>query len=166
MCLTKIAGVCVLAAQITHGGTYSTPEMGFEAELINANTHEVTTISTKHLYEDEQTNFYVGGSLYLENTRLSLGYNSGIDTAKFDVSKAYTIGIDQVFGVTDKLDVILSGSTTIGGEARHTVCTDQRGLEFNCLNPLSPKNARQELDEMTPEHKTPYNLGVKLRYKF
>ena len=164
MCV-KILGMCLIAAQLTSVGTYDAPEMGYVKELYNTRG-ETYTIDTRNLYEDEQTNFYVGGDLYFEDTRLSLGYNSGVDTAKFDISKTYTIGIDHRVDITDNLDVILSGSTAIGGEVRHTVCQDSRGYEFNCLNPLSPNPAREELASITPDNKQPYTLGVKFRYRF
>ena len=161
MCV-KIFGMCLMAAQLTSVGTYDTPEMGYHEELLDGQI----VIDTRDLYEDEQTNFYVSGDLYFEDTRVSLGYNSGVDTAKFDVSKTYSIGIDHRVDITNNLDVILSGSTSIGGDVRHSVCTDSRGLEFNCLNPLSPANAREELASITPESNTPYALGIKVRYRF
>ena len=164
MCV-KILGMCLVAAQLTSVGTYDAPEMGFVKEVYDTQGNPVM-IDTRNLYEDEQTNFYVGGDLYFEDTRVSLGYNSGIDTAKYDVGKSYSIGIDHRVDITDNLDVILSGSTSIGGDVRHSVCTDSRGLEFNCLNPLSPANAREELASITPESNTPYALGIKVRYRF
>ena len=166
MCLTKIAGMCI-AAQLTAGGTYNTPQMGYNETLYNPSTQKEIKIDTRHLYKDEQTNFYLNGSVYIgDTTRINLGYNSGIDTQKFDVGQTYSIGIDKLFNITKNTDIILSAATKIGGDVRHTVCTDSTNAEFNCMNPLSPNNAREELASITPDNDQHYNAGIKLRYSF
>ena len=165
MCLTKIAGMCI-AAQLTAGGTYNTPEMGYNETLYTPAGKEIK-VDTRHLYKDEQTNFYLNGSVYVgDSTRINLGYNSGIDTQKFDVGQTYTVGIDKLFNIAENTDVILSASTKFGGKVRHTVCTDSTNAEFNCMNPFSPNNAREELNSITPENEQQYSTGIKLRYSF
>ena len=171
MCV-KILGVCLLAAQITGVDINQNTNLGVSYEGAQGGSY-----STSHLYEDEQVNVSANGYLILDtDTRLDLGFSNGIDTAKYDVSKSYTVGVTQYFQLMDTkpgqlegtgLGLVLSGSTTFGGKERHTACTGETASgdtssNFYCLDPAGLGFDQIKFDD----YEQPYSVGARLTYRF
>ena len=150
--MSCIGTVCLVAAQLTaFDATYDNPMPA------TAMSYDGVSRDVSRFYRDEQTNFNIHGHMTLNTgTRIYLGYDNGIDTAKFDVSKSYTIAFAQII----KENWIISAGTKIGGKARHTPCTDSFGREYLCAN----LTAWSDFKEM--KHETPYNFGIKYIHRF
>ena len=116
--------------------------------------------SIEKFYTHESKPFNVGGLLAFDNTLINIQYNSGIDTDKLDVNQSATINVKQRFNITDNVSIDAVVGTTIGGEVRHTPCTDSIGREYYCGNLTAWSDFEAE------DHKQPYNGSLTLNYRF
>ena len=148
--------VCILAAQLTAG------DVGYSNGMPDvAYSYDNQPRDISRFYQDEQTNFYAEGYVILDTrTRIRIGYDHGIDTQKYDVSKAYTIGVDQAIRIDDNSDWLISGTTTFGGEQRHIPCVDSEGVNYYCGN-LTLWSTFKE-----PEYEQPYEVRITFVHRF
>ena len=153
MCLTKIAGMCV-SALLTNGG-FMNVDLPKTTQDYNGKTHNI-----ERFYTPESRPFNIGGVIAVDNTIIQLNYNSGIDAKKLDVNSSTDIQVTQRFNITDNVSIDTTIGTTIGGEVRHTACTDSVGAQYFCgnLTPWSEFN--------TEDHDQPYNGSIKINYRF
>lgn len=154
MCL-EILGTCLLAAQLTGG------DIAYNNTLPKyATSYDGVKRDISELYKDEQINFNLQGYLLFENdTLVSLGYDHGIDTKKYDISKEYTINIRKNIDLNDDWSVIIGGSTKLGGKVRHTPCYDQIDREYYCGNLTAWSDFEQ------PKHERKYSANITFTYK-
>ena len=125
-----IGTVCIIAAQLVSG------EVGYSNGMpTTATSYDGEVRSIERFYEDEQLNISIDGYIILDSyTRVSIGFDNGIDTSKLDRSNQYRIGIDQIMDINDNSYLTFSGSTEIGGNYRETPCLDRYGREYYCGN--------------------------------
>ena len=141
----------VVGARVTDGGTYNSnlPSVAY--------SYDGVARDISRFYQDEQTNFYIKGHVTFDTgTRVFLGYNSGIDTAKFDVSKSYNIGIAQII----QSNWIVSANATIGGKQRHTICIDKYNRNYYCGDLTAWSDFKE------PKHEIPYSASIKYVHRF
>ena len=164
MCV-MIAGACLLnAALLSFDAGYTTEMDNTRAWTLggpgNFDVITVTDISHKEFYRDEQTNWNAKIGLFFRGgTFVAVGYDSGRDTKKFDVSKRYDIDIKQKLNLSPNSSIVLGAGTSFGGKERHSTCT-VFGVESFC-----PHEGYTVADINKP-HKQPYNLSLKYSYKF
>lgn len=155
MCV-NILGACIIAGRVVSMDMAYTTDMPQYAHSYDGEARMVG-----HFYDDEQTNFKVKGYVILDtNTKVTLGYDHGVDTAKYDKAKSYTVGVDQLFKLKDNHYLTVGAHTTFGGEVRHTACTDSYGREYYCATLTAFSDLKQK------KHKQPYSVGITYKYKF
>ena len=126
-----ILGACILAAQLTTGGTYNevTPKSAIDTADI---THDIS-----NFYTVENTQFKLGGYLVLDtDTRINLLFDNGLESQKRERGKALTIGLTQLKVIDKDTHMTYGFSTKLGGKTNETACTDDSGLnrQFFCDN--------------------------------
>ena len=154
MCITKIAGVCIVAAQLTGGGTYDLPM----PEV--ATSYDGKERSVARFYEKENTPFYVaGGVLFDTDTLVHVSLDSGYDSPKYDIQRSATVHVTQGFDITDKISLDVTIGHKFGGSIRETSCKDSFGREYYCGTLTS-------WSDYAPQEKQDYNMGkLELKYK-
>ena len=125
-----------------------------------AHSYDGVKRNVERFYTPESKPFNVGGVIALDNTIIQLNYNSGIDAEKLDVNSSTDIQVTQRFNITDNVSIDTTIGTTIGGEVRHTACTDSVGSKYFCGNLTAWSDFEAE------DHKQPYNGSIKLNYRF
>ena len=153
MCLTKIAGICV-SAFLTNGGF-----MNVDLPK-TAGSYDGKVRSIERFYTPESRPYNIGGAIILDSTLIKVNYNSGIDTEKLDINSSANIQVTQRVKLTDNVSIDATIGTTIGGEVRHTACTDSIGREYFC----GSLTAWSDFD--AGKHEQPYNGSLKINYRF
>lgn len=159
-CLLK---VCVLAATITHGGSYSIEdELPKEASSYCGVTGECSdTFDVSRFYKEKNHPFNLGGTVLLDTgTRFDITYDSGVDTEKLDVGQAVTIGVKQYHRLNENWSLEYGGGTRLGGKVTHTPCFDDLDRAYFCGNLTSWEEFQ------APKYEMPWNVSAKLTYNF
>ena len=153
MCLTKIMGVCV-SAFLTNGGF-----MNVDLPK-TAGSYDGKVRSIERFYTHESKPYNIGGLIALDNTVINIQYNSGVDTEKLDINQSAKIHVTQRFNITENLSLDATIGTSIGGEVRHTACTDSVGREYYC-------GTLTAWSDFKPEDQKQYKMGkLQLKYRF
>lgn len=155
MCITKIAGVCVLAAQLTGGGVtdYPMPEV--------ATSYDGKERNVARFYKAERPTFNIeGGILFDTDTLVHIAYDNGYDSQKYDQSRTATVHVTQGFTITDDLSLKVTVGHKFGGDIRESSCTDSYNRQYYCGNLTA-------WSDYTPKTKQDYSMGkVQLKYRF
>ena len=161
--------VCIVAAQVSSGGTYaeSTPTLSIDTANI---AHDIT-----RFYKVENYQFNMGGYLILDtDTRVDLGYDNGLKSQKRNRSKALTVGITQLAFIDSDSHITFGLSTKLGGKITETACTDDSGMnkQFFCDN-LATLQAFKQHEysrnikvSINYEHKFNWQFGAKIGEKY
>ena len=152
MCI-KILGTCAIIA-LTNGGT-----MNVDLPK-TALSYDGKARSVERFYTPETRPFNIGGVIAFDNTLINLQYNNGIDTEKLDINQSGNISVTQRFNITENVSIDATVGTTIGGEVRHTKCTDSIGKEYYCGNLTAWSDFKESKTEQ-------YRMGkLQLNYRF
>ena len=163
MSCVMIAGACLMNAALLHlDAGYNNPYTPDE-NINKIFDIEVLTPLPDHFYRDEQTNWNAQVGLFFRGgTFVRLGYDHGIDTKKFDIAKRYDIEIKQKLNLSPNSSIVIGAGTSVGGDVRHTNCTNEYSDErtsFFC------ENYKHDASEFNRNSQR-YNLSLKYSYKF
>lgn len=150
-----ILGMCILAAQLTHVDVASKNPL-----ITTAASYDGISRDVSKFYKPEDRTFSMGGDLYTENTKISLYYNNGIDTPKYDKEDMLAVQVTRHIPINKQLSVNITGGYTFGGNESHTSCKDSYNREYYCGN----LTAWSDFD--APENKQLWNTGISINYKF
>ena len=154
MCMIKIAGACILAAQLTGGGTYN-PQLPQVAHSYDGEARDVS-----RFYQTESQPFTIAGGVLIEDTLIHVDYDSGYTTQKMRVADSATVHATQYFDISDKLELSVTAGASFGGEQTDTACTDSFGREYYCGTLKSWSTYE------TPESDRYLSGSIKVKYRF
>jgi len=150
-------GICILAARLTSLDVTTNNNLPTVAHSYDGKARSI-----EQFYKSESPTYSASGDLYLNtNTKVSLGYHSGLDTKKLDVGSTKSIQVSQFKKFTDRLSVIFSAGIRDNGKIDHKPCIDTLNRKYYCGNLTA-------WSDFKPEEKSDvdYNVGIKLTYKF
>ena len=154
MCMIKIAGACILAAQLTGGGVYD-PQLPETAYAYDGKARDVSKF-----YEPESQPFQIAGGVLIEDTLIHVNYDSGYTTEKLKVSDSATVHATQFIDLSDKLQLSVTAGASFGGERKDTACSDSFGRQYYC-------GTLTAWSDYKPQEADRYLSGsVKLKYRF
>ena len=155
--MSCLLGACVIAAQISSGGTYTeqTPTMATDTANV---THNIS-----HFYKVENQQFNVDGYVILDiDTRIDLGYDNGLKSQKRTRSKALTVGVTKLVFIGDDSHLTFGASTKLGGRITDIACKDDSGMDkqFFCDNLATVQPFEQ------PKHDVNTKVSINYLHKF
>lgn len=154
-CVAVLLGQCVVNAQLTNGGVYST-------ELpTTATSYDGVERDISRFYTPDNLQFHVSGNIDLaSNTRIKLSYDNGLETDKLERDPTLNVGIQQFIEITENSVLALSAGVELGGDVEHTSCKDSYGREYYCGNLTAWSDFKQ------PKNETDWNVGASYHAKF
>ena len=126
----------------------------------------------EHLFTPEDTPYSVAGTIITrDNLKIDIGYNSGVDTAKYDITPGYTVGITKYMstGDRDQHGFLLGASTTFGGVQKHSPCVGVYMIEdyvFEETEHACVEGLPRWEDHTFDKHEQPYNVTFRYTYRF
>lgn len=107
-------------------------------------------------YRPESVNVDIGLRVRpRRDTVLDLRLNSGQDTLKYDARPSLKLGLQRRLTIAKGHALWVSGAAKLGGDVRHTPCTDAYGRQYHCASLTA-------WSDFTPP--SAENMAVKLRY--
>jgi len=152
-----ILGACMIDAELSN--LTISENKGQEITAYSANG---TAYDVSRFYDPDYPNIYIEGQFTFDTgTRLTLGFDPGETSDKYQILPTIRVGVNQLIELTDLSWLVVNASTSVGGTEEHTPCVDDEGGRFHCRS-LTPWGA---FDRPT-EHEVPYNLTIQYTKRF
>ena len=128
------------------------------------------TYDVQELFTPENTPYSVAGTIITrDNVKIDVGYSSGINTDKLDITSGYTLGVTKYMstGDRDQHGFLIGASTTFGGKYKHSPCVASYAIdeidqtEHACVDGLPLWE-----DHAFDKHEQPYNVTFRYTYRF
>ena len=155
-CMMNILGTCIVAAQLTHADVSTSKN----PLITNANSYDGVSRDVSKFYTPKDTMLSVSGNLYTKNTKVSLHYNNGMNTEKYEMSNMLKVQVTRHMSISNNLSMNITGGYVFGGDESHSSCKDSYNREYYCGN----LTAWSDFDN--PENKQNWNTGISINYKF
>jgi len=150
-------GICILAARLTSLDVSTNNNLP-----TIAHSYDGKARSIERFYKNESPTFQASGDVYLNtNTKVSLGYHSGLNTKKLDMGSTKSVQVSQFKKLTENLSVVYTAGIRDNGEISHSPCIDTLKRKYYCGNLTAWSDFKpEERNDMD------YNVGIKFTYKF
>ena len=157
MCMTQILGTCIIAMQLTGGGTYNPqlPEVAY--------SYDGKARSIERFYKKKKQPFHIGGSIVTRDLyKIDLYHNSGLETKKLDIDSTNKIQISKFIDLGKNWSVIPTAGYAFGGKKTHTSCIDKYNREYYC----GTLTAWSDFKDKEKKNINAVNAGITFKYRF
>jgi len=156
MDLGCIGAACLIAARLTSLEVTTDNGLPTTAYSYDGEARDISMF-----YDNQEAIVSATGSLYFDtNTKVDLGYNTGIVTNKLEITDTFQLGVTQLFSLDEQSSIAVGASAAFGGKQVHKPCLDSYQREYYCGNLTAWSDFKE------PTHENPYSLSVRYSYKF